>query len=256
MASNPTSPSSPTRPLLLLASGIVGGGLLAAFVLEIGSSQTPSSAAPAPELVAAIERMSEQVQQLGDQHNDFMRRMNDLELAMLAEPGISSPTIQALTPEGSLTPLEELRADVAQLTDAVQSASPSDEMNSAPLVNQVVEALGVIEEKREADREAERAVARQERLDKTIEDLTETLGLDSNQQYRMRETLEAAAAARPDRDSFTGSRDEMRAARDEAREDVNTKIASFLSPSQVQTLEDNGGLQLGGNRFDRGRGGR
>ncbi len=232
---------------LLVAGGAVAGCALTALGVFLGGSDTAPAADPSvARLVPVVERVDTQVGRLTDQQLDLAGRITDLELAVLA--GRSAREEQPLTAlDATPETLEEMRATLADVTSALEQSS--GEAARGPLVDQVVAALNRIEEQEEAEREAERAERREERLDRQLEDLTEALGLDANQQVSMKDLLADAGARRRDMDELP--RDERRDARDALRTEVDTKLAGFLSPAQLQTLDDQGGLRLGGRGGDR-----
>jgi hypothetical protein len=243
--------SSPSAALLLLGVGLLAGCGLMALIGPFGASDNDQAATSGAALTKAVERLTDRFDGVVTQQGEIARRMTDLELAMLGAP--STREVMPITSDGTPVELSEIRESMAQVASALESG---DTLAKGPIVNQVIEAMTLIEERDEAERAAERAERRQERLEQQLEDLTEMLGLDGNQQLSMQELLTDAAAKREAIDDEASSRNERRDARDALIEETRDMAAGFLSPAQIQLLQDNGGLDLRGGGGGGGRGGR
>ena len=227
---------------------LTGIGIMALISQFSGPSGATGSTTD-PSLAKSIERVADRFEKLLEQQNEIARRMTDLELAMIGSS--SSSEVMPIDSDNAPIELSEIRDLMAQLADAPQAGST---LAKGPIVDQVIEAMQYIDQQEEADREAERDERRQERIDQQILDLTDMLNLDANQQLAMKNLLADTMEKRNTLDEQMLPRDERRDARDALRDETKAMFSSFLSPSQIQALEDNGGLDTGGNRGGGGPG--
>lgn len=227
---------------MTLGIGLLAGCGIMALISQLGTPDAPASNPKDAALAGAVERMTERFDRLVTQQGEIVRRMTDLELAMLGSP--SSSEVMPITSAGTPVELTEIRESMAQVASALESG---DALAKGPIVNQVIEAMTMIEERQDAERDAERAERRAQRVDDQLEALTEMLDLDANQQASMRDQLAATSAKRDAIDEIA-SRNERRDARDDLRTETQAGMAQFLSPAQLQLLEDSGGLDDRGGR--------
>ncbi|MDG2150482.1 MAG: hypothetical protein P8N09_13270, partial [Planctomycetota bacterium] len=84
------------------------------------------------------------------------------------------------------------------------------------------------------------------------------LALDANQQLAMQDLLTNSLTKRDALENEMLPRNERRDARDALRQETESMVSNLLSPSQLQLLKDNGGLDSGqgggGGEGGRGRG--
>jgi len=231
-------------PVLPLGAGLLLGGLLTALALELVRDEQPTTAARDAQTAAALEQFAQRLDLLARQDSDTLQRLRAIELALIAATaGDAAASAQPLAEASTPELLAGLRQEVAELADAVSTAPSAPQ---GPIVNQVVEALGVIEEQQRAEREAERAEWLADRQQRALERLTADLALDAYQQEKMKALLADASEKRRALDDQDLGRDERRTARDALRADIDRQLAGFLSASQLQTLTEQGGLDDGG----------
>ncbi len=236
---------------VLLGLGLLGGCGLMALLSQLAADDSSSTQGGLEELSPAVARMSDQLEQMGDQQSEVLRRVTDLELAWLAGPGSERESPLALN--ASAEDLAALRESVLEISGSL-GQDAGLESSGGPVVNQVIEAMKILESQQDAERDAERAQRRQERVDALIEALTESLGLDGNQELSMTKLLTDSAAKRTEIDDIE-SRTDRRDERDALAAQTEASLAGILSPSQLQQLQDQGGLDTGGRRGGFGGGG-
>jgi hypothetical protein len=250
--SNSASPLSGFQPAsgLLMAICILTGIGIMALVSQFNDGRDSPANATDPLLTKAVERMADRFERLSDQQGEIARRMMDLELAMI---GSSSPNeVMPIGDDNAPIDLEEIRDLMAQLADAPQSGSA---FAKGPVVDQMIEAMQYIDQQEQSDRETRREERRQESLAQNILDLTELLALDANQQLAIQNLLTDAISKRDALEDEMLPRNERRDAHDALREETEAMVSNFLSPSQIQLLEENGGLDSGRNSGGGGGGG-
>ena len=255
MKSNSPSPRTgfqSTSGMLMGICILTGIGIMALISQFNGGHSSPTNTTD-PALTQAIDRMGDRFEKIAEQQGEIARRMTDLELAMIGST--SSGEVMPLGGDSAQVDLAEIRDLMAQLADVSRGGNAIAE---GPVVNQMIEAMQYIDEQEEADRESRRAERRQEFMTQQLLDLTELLALDANQQLAMQDLLTNSLTKRDALENEMLPRNERRDARDALRQETESMVSNLLSPSQLQLLKDNGGLDSGqgggGGEGGRGRG--
>jgi hypothetical protein len=238
---------STSRSIVLLGLTAVLASAATSTVIVVAFSSPDEAPGPGGQpLGTELITIRQQLGRLSEQDAALEARINGLELAaMTGEPRGDEVLPMLASPEAIAELQDELSALAATVGDGGGEA----------FVANVAQALELIRTAEEQQRDEEREVRRQERLDERVTELTELLGLDVYQQEQMRALLAEADEVRDElRDQLRETRD-LGAARDEIdalREQVEQGLTAFLSPHQLELLEESGGLGL--DRFGGGAG--
>ncbi|MCB9898154.1 MAG: hypothetical protein H6825_09140 [Planctomycetes bacterium] len=227
--------------LVPILAGVLGAASTA-FVLSIESDHATSPGTEA----AAIEPLRQQMARIESDAGLLKRRLDDIEQMVWRMP--ASPGGEG---GGEPRPLvDEQMLELQQRVDALTSAlnDASVESGGGPFLDTVASALETIRQREDEQREADRKALMEQRLDERLGELATEIGLDTWQQNEMK-TLFTDTGARRDeifakaRESgdFGGMRDAMQAIDAER----GSKLASIMTPSQLEKYNEMGGIERG-----------
>ncbi|QDV07757.1 hypothetical protein Poly30_32890 [Planctomycetes bacterium Poly30] len=239
-------------PLVLIASLVAGGVGAAATTLLVTPPAQESAASGVlrdnSEVLAKLDNMEQS-------YNTLLDRIESLEANSEMVPvGKPAERISAVAPE---TVLEDaVRNVLADMDDGAAIAA-------TPKLEQAVEAvIEMREERRRLEREQERAVAEEKRLEDRLAKLQSELGLDQGQVNSMRTIYQEQDQKRTElRDKMMemrdggGSREDVRALWVDLRDSTTNQIKGVLTPSQYETYEASDSNDQGWGRGGGGRGG-
>jgi hypothetical protein len=226
--------------MILIA--LSAGGVAAVGTASMLPETAPVEQTEGASTLRALESLRAEVRRLSDEQASLQVQVRDLDLHLSAAPPATTARAQpeplmAVAPE-----LVELRQQVAQLSARVGGGEVGE-----PMVMQTVSAaLEQIREEEDVEREEARREARQEREADRLVELTEQLTLDGFQQGRMSELIAEYG------ESSTGIIDDARENSDwggirgaftTLHGEIDGTLAGFLTPAQLEELE-----QLGGAR--------
>lgn len=226
----------------------LAGGLTGAVFLGGGDAPVIGSSTDAPassdRLVKALEQRILSLEGSAETQRLAYEEMDGRLLALSRRPD-----------------LEQLiaTADAARPTpDAAAAMSPTGQAMTA----EVRAALDLIENERQAERDAEQARRREERLNATVERLTSELGLDASQAQVVKTALSESTVARETmfaemrNGGGNFDREQIGAKMTELRETEIAMVSKVLTPTQVEhytTLTSFGGRGFGGGDNGGGR---
>jgi hypothetical protein len=245
--------SSPATLLIAaVVAGVASSAVTVTLIDDDGTAAAEGGATSAQEL-DSLKRLVETVQ---DRQADLDRQFSDLQLDVLASAG--NATSGGAGPEPLTASHEELamlRQEVAALSTKVGGESVEPFM-----IETVSDALQTIRDQEDKEREEQWAARMEERNEERLEELTEELALDGYQQGQLKQLMDDHATKRDeimDSARESGDFDGLRDAFTELREGEEATLALFLTPSQLEALEEMGGARAatGGGGFGRGGGG-
>lgn len=223
----------------VLAAALASAGT--AFLMSMSAEGLPPERAES----LALEPLRLELTRIEQDNMLLRRRLEDLENLAWTQPAVHDERADAPRPlvDENLLALQQ---KVDALTMALQDASVSS--GDGPFVDSVEAAMQILREREEKQRDAERAQLVAERIDERIAELTAELGLDNWQQTQMRTLYNEASAERGkvfetarSSGDFGGMRDAMRAV-DAA---TDSQLAGILSPGQLTSFQELGGMDLG-----------
>lgn len=243
-------------PVALVVTGLLAGAvssLVTVVLMSPGAGTEPVSSVASAQQVDALRR---QLEGLTEEQKAMERRLQTLQLEVITARGAESSADVAPQPMvATHEELSRLKEQVASLSQQLDGGTENPVM-----LETVSAALTLIRDREDREREAQRDADREQRAQERLDQLAEALGLDTYQRAQFAEVVDGMAlkrdaileAARASgefgsmRDAFTGMRDELQ-----------SSLALFLTPSQLTTLEEQGGLRsfMGGGRGGFGGGG-
>ena len=235
---------------LALAAGAVGGVTTAGITVV---SLYPDSATEAAALdpLAGGSDLAEEVRGLRAQNARLAERLDLLEQPLVALS--RGERAEVRSPEDV-----QFEADLRELVTAQREGRPIPNLQTS-----VRAAVETIRAEDEQERQERRRLQQEQRLDENIARLTQKLGLDGYQATQLRGVLtnealkrdEMMAAVRESGD-FRGG---MRQAWGTLREETQTALAQFLTPSQIEQYNESqprmGRRGFGGGNTRGGQGG-
>ena len=235
--------------LVPLLAGVLGAASTA-FVLSMESEPVSGSGSEA----ALITPLRQDIARLESDAGVLKRRLDDLEQMVWRLPAAS-----AAEASGDPRPLVdedvlELRQQVEALTAALNSASV--ESGGGPFLDTVASALQTLRDQEEKQRDEERRAMMEQRLDERLAELATEIGLDTWQQGEMKTLFANSGEERGkifekarESGDFGSIRDAMAA----LEVNTNGKLASIMTPSQLEKYNELGGMEAGFG-FGPGRG--
>lgn len=228
--------------LIALAAGLTGAVSLL-LMQSLDESSGSSDGAVTAQQVSSLQR---QLTDITSNQDILLRRLQQLELDLLrGRPSAGEATPMLATPDA----VAALQNQVLQLNEAVAQLG-DDGGPSMFTIDDVGSALTAIRDQEDADREAQRAAMREERLAERLAAVSTELGLDT---YQKQQLGDAAALATESMDeTFREAREsgdwaELRTSMDTARAGFDSEAALFLSLDQQASFAELGGLRaLGG----------
>jgi len=239
------------KMVVVFVVGLLGGLLGASLMSGGGSEATVAAGGTGLDAVSAtaFQDLEERLMLLERETEAQDLALADFNTRLLAatrrEAAPSASAALALDPNGSP------EAGALSLTDA-----PTGPRFQA-------EVLAVLEQKEEAERaaaELERAQRREERVQRTVDQLTADLGLDAKQAEVVGQALRESTAAREKffeqmQQGGGGNmdREAVRAQMTQIREAEIAKVGGVLTPAQIETYTR--ATDFGNGRGQGGRGG-
>jgi len=240
----------------VLAAAAVGGGV--AFLVDAFSPRPiPQSRAetgdPAGETgTGSIDALLARIDVLQRTNEELMLRMAALESRPASVAPARTPVAEA--------PVEVLPADERALRELIANFSPQGNVTDA-FIDRVGQAMSVIEEEQQRQRDEERRLEREARLEDRLSELRVDLGLSQYQVDEMRTVLSTSEAKRSEmwagaRDG-AGDREGMREAMREIRDASDAALKKILDPDQYARYQESQGDRggFGGRDFGGGFGG-
>lgn len=228
---------------------LAGGGAAAAVTTALAPDPAPVVA----EAIGDDSDLLERLDALASQNRDLTERLARLE----ADATMAMPSTTRSAPSSA----EDLAALQAELQAALEEIKSPAGLPPQKFEEMVAAATENIDARKREERQAERAAREAEQLETRLAELATELGLDQGQVGRMRETLTEQNAKRSAlfeemrNGDFAGGREGIREGMRALRDETNTALQTFLTPSQFdQYSESNGGGGRFGGGGGRGRG--
>jgi hypothetical protein len=244
-----------SSPATLLLAAVVAGVASSAVTMTLIDGDETASVEGGASSAQEIDSLKRLVESVRDRQAELDRQFSDLQLDVLASAGNAASGGGPEPLAASHEELATLRQEVAALSTRVggESAEPF-------MIDTVSDALQTIRDQEDQEREEQWAARMEERNEERLEELTEELGLDGYQQGQMKQLMDDHATERDeimDAARESGDFGSLRDAFTELREGEEATLALFLTPSQLEALEEMGGARsaTGGGGFGRGGGG-
>lgn len=226
---------------LVVTALLVGVGSSVATVAVLGPSELESGGTSSAS-AADVDALRRLVDTLREGQLDTQRRVQALQLELLTQADRESDGAGAPEPlAASHNELQSVQKQIAALSERLEgdSATPF-------AIETVSAALDAIREREDKERDERREAERLERAQERLEQLTKELGLDGYQQGQVQLLMADSDVKRDEimgkaRDSgdFGGLRDSF----DSLRTEMETRLGTFLTPSQLSKLEELGGTR-------------
>lgn len=229
-------------PALMILIALSAGGVAAVGTASMLPEPAPAEQDESSPTLRALESLRAEVRRLSDEQAALQGQVQDLDLRLSTAPSAATTRAQPEPLMAEAPELVELRQQVAQLSARVGGGEAGEPM----ALETVSAALEQIREEEDQERDEARREARQEREADRLVELTEELTLDGFQQGRMSELIAEYG------ESSTGIIDSARETSDwggirgaftTLHGEIDVTLAGFLTPAQLEELE-----QLGGAR--------